>query len=402
MTALISLFSAMLTWLLPDPTAKDILLQSRAAVEQITSVKYEVIDYGKSMMQKDTSVNRFECVFQIDPKDTLVNGYFRADMHYGKGYENMAFYDGIQLADCNVKTKTATIFSTAQWPDMIANNTNHYHLFPPYTQAKHQPLPSLKTFEDEAYTFTLLKSDDPNFYRVRVFRQDTPDPQEMISVIDVAWEYDIRKTDFMPMAYTETIRGLMGQDTLIQYSRIQVTKLEINPVIEPGVFGMKNIPADYTISEYAPSREPEGLKPGDLAPDWSLTTLDGKLLSLQDLRGKVVLIDFFYKSCYPCLLAIPELQKLYERYKDQGLVVVGINVYDSNENNELGIFMQKRGVSYPVVVDGKPVAKEYKANGYPTLVCIDKQGKVIQSHTGYGPGIEVNYENSIKEGLAKP
>jgi thiol-disulfide isomerase/thioredoxin len=175
--------------------------------------------------------------------------------------------------------------------------------------------------------------------------------------------------------------------------------LEINPVIEPGLFSLKNIPVDFAISEYAPSREPEGLKPGVLAPDWSLPTLDGKLLSLQDLRGKVVLIDFFYKSCYPCLLAIPELQKLYERYKDQDVVVVGVNVYDTNENNELGIFMQKRGASYPVVLEGGDVAKEYKANGYPTLVCIDKQGKVIQSHAGFGPGMEVNYENWIKEGL---
>jgi peroxiredoxin len=399
MTALISLFSTILTLLLPGPTPEEVLLKARERCEQITSIKYEVVERSKTMMEKDTVLNRFEGVFMVNPKDTLVNAYFRVEMQYGKGSEKVASYDGLHWVDCNVKTKSATYFSTAQWAELIALNTDHHHLFPPYTQVKHHPMPSRKTLDEKTFEVTWLDSKDPNFYRIRVFLQSTPDSTEMITTLDVTWDWEIRKSDFLPMAYIETYRCLMGQDTLIQYKYKQVTKLELNPVIEPGLFSIERIPSDFTISEYTPTQEADGLQPGDLAPDWTLPTLDGKTLSLQDLRGKVVLIDFFYKSCYPCLLAMPELQKLHEKYKDQGVVVVGVNVFDTNENNELGLFLQKRGVSYPVVLEGKPVAKAYKAPGYPTLVCIGKDGKVIHSQTGYADGMDVTYENWIKEGL---
>ena len=70
------------------------------------------------------------------------------------------------------------------------------------------------------------------------------------------------------------------------------------------------------------------------------------------LKGKLVLIDFFTKSCYPCMLALLGLQALHKKYKSKGLNVIGINIYDKKEDGIIP-FLSKRGITYPVLLGGK-------------------------------------------------
>ena len=98
------------------------------------------------------------------------------------------------------------------------------------------------------------------------------------------------------------------------------------------------------------------------------------------------------------MLALPELQSLYEKYKDNGFVVVGIDPYDKKEDN-IDEFLSKRGVTYPVLLGDKECAKKYNVSGYPTIYILNRKGEIVYSEDGYSKGKDVKLEKIIKENL---
>ena len=122
------------------------------------------------------------------------------------------------------------------------------------------------------------------------------------------------------------------------------------------------------------------------------------MLSLADLKSRLVLVDFFYKSCYPCMLALPELRELHERYQNKGLNVIGINPVDTKED-AIENFLNKRGVSYPVLLEGKEVSSQYQVSGTPSIYLLDKDGKILFVQVGYGEGVKEMLEEIIINNL---
>ena len=126
---------------------------------------------------------------------------------------------------------------------------------------------------------------------------------------------------------------------------------------------------------------------GDKAPLFTGTFYaDGKPFRLMDYIGKnVILVDFWYTHCPHCVKAIPSLSKLYATYKAKGLIVFGLNSVD-NQPHSLGYlktFLERRAISYPVVLTLSTVDQRYKINGYPTMYLIDKEGKIAYVELGF-------------------
>lgn len=139
---------------------------------------------------------------------------------------------------------------------------------------------------------------------------------------------------------------------------------------------------------------PQGIEPqqvrgsipvGSPAPGWSLETPEGGTLALNDLRGKVVVIDFWATWCMPCRQVMPALQELHESYGED-LVVVGINTWEQAED-PAGFFHQL-GFTYQVVLGGDEVASEYLVEGIPTFYVIDQNGNVAFHAVGADPANE--------------
>jgi len=109
------------------------------------------------------------------------------------------------------------------------------------------------------------------------------------------------------------------------------------------------------------------------------------------------LIDFFYKSCLPCIDALPVTIGLNERYKTQGLRVIGFDPFDKN-GKSLTDFLKYRNIHYPVMLDGT-ANNAYHVSLYPTLYLLDKEGKVIFSKVGIGEGDEKKLDELIRQNL---
>lgn len=130
-------------------------------------------------------------------------------------------------------------------------------------------------------------------------------------------------------------------------------------------------------------------------------SISGDSISLADLRGKVVLIDFFYKGCAPCGAAMPVLQRLHEKYKDQGLAVIGIDPIDDPVKDDMADFLAKRGIDYTVVFSSRNLPQEYHVTGYPTIFFINTEGKIEKIHEGFSASMEEEVEKQIQKMLKK-
>ena len=109
--------------------------------------------------------------------------------------------------------------------------------------------------------------------------------------------------------------------------------------------------------------------------DFTLIDLQGKSWHLQDLKGKVVLVNFWATWCPPCRKEMPDLQALYDKYKDQGLVVLSIS---DEEIAKVSPFIAERKISYPVLLDpGRKVAEEFVVEGIPKSFVYDREGKLV-------------------------
>ena len=116
-----------------------------------------------------------------------------------------------------------------------------------------------------------------------------------------------------------------------------------------------------------------------MAPNFELTTPDGKKLSLYDLRGHIVLLDFWASWCGPCLAEVPNLKAIYEKYHGKGLEILGVSL-DEKEAAWKGA-IERKGLTWQHVSSLKgwkcPVAQRFKVTGIPRMYIIDAQGKII-------------------------
>ncbi len=146
-------------------------------------------------------------------------------------------------------------------------------------------------------------------------------------------------------------------------------------------FGAVELPAGRNPTGEGPAPEV-----GRAGPDFILETLDGETLRLSDLQGKPVVLNFWATWCPPCRDEIPELVAAYDQYRDQGLVIVGVNLQEPDGN--VREFAEDFGIQFPVVIDRNgDVADKWRlggpVQGIPTSYFLDEAGVVREFF--YGP-----------------
>ncbi len=185
----------------------------------------------------------------------------------------------------------------------------------------------------------------------------------------------------------EAVTTTASQPTEAMSMKSTYTAVKANPALESAMFST-TAPEGYKKAEQpdagAEMSQPElKFKVGDTAPDFTLKTIAGEEVSLASLTGKVVLLDFWATWCGPCKAAMPEMQKIADDYKDKGVVVYGVNVWEKKEDAAKK-YIESKGFTYPTLLSGDDLAKAYGITGIPTLVVIGKDGKITETEVGFG------------------
>lgn len=113
------------------------------------------------------------------------------------------------------------------------------------------------------------------------------------------------------------------------------------------------------------------------APDFSFTTFDGEALNLSDLRGKIIVLNFWASWCVPCHTEAPELENFWRTYRDQDVVVLGIAWTDIQSNSR--DFIETYNITYPNATDvGTRITGLYNVNNVPESFVIDRNGDIVR------------------------
>jgi peroxiredoxin len=138
------------------------------------------------------------------------------------------------------------------------------------------------------------------------------------------------------------------------------------------------------------------ITPQTAAPDFTLKSAEGHNLRLQEQRGQVVLVNFWASWCGPCRVEMPHLNKLYDKYRASGFTLLAVNIDDDPLHGAKTA--ERWGLKFPVLLDAdKRVSKLYDLGSMPATVLIDRDGKVRFLHRGYRDGMELQYEQQIRQ-----
>lgn len=130
------------------------------------------------------------------------------------------------------------------------------------------------------------------------------------------------------------------------------------------------------------------------APAFSLTSLDGRAISLEQMRGKVVLLDFWATWCPPCVISAPELEKLADAYEGRPVVVISVSLDERRDAVEL--FVERMGISNVVAMAGRSnIDTAYGVSALPMFVLIDPRGYVVNAWNGYHPSLVSTWRQEI-------
>jgi len=166
----------------------------------------------------------------------------------------------------------------------------------------------------------------------------------------------------------------------------------------------KNLPAMFwtlslllAVAILAPqgsAKDPQTFKP------FKLKTLDGTRKTLADYTNKLTLVAFFYPRCAYCKVALPEVQKIYDKYKDKGLSMIMINVVPQ-ENKLIPKWLEEHSLTAPVLIGASQASlmRDYNLKATPTHYLLDDKGAVLLHQTGYNAGDEKLLEAKIVEAL---
>jgi peroxiredoxin len=116
------------------------------------------------------------------------------------------------------------------------------------------------------------------------------------------------------------------------------------------------------------------------APDFTLQDLSGRNVRLSDLRGKVVLVEFWATWCPPCRASIPVIEHLHQTYAEKGLVVLGISIDEGWD--AVKSFAREQGITYTVLKGSDEVSQQYMVRVVPTLFLVGKDGIIAKQYVG--------------------
>ncbi len=217
---------------------------------------------------------------------------------------------------------------------------------------------------------------------------------EMLSDRSNLWFIGVQ--DSLPKKMIETWTFASGgRDSAIA----EWTDIQINPDMSKQVFDIPT-PEGYTEQICQWQSAPSLLKIGTPAPDWKLPTGIGDSVSLSELRGKVVVLDFWGTWCGHCYPAMNEIQKVHDSVGSHGVIVLGISCKEQPSADPANV-LRSKGYTYTTLVRGDSILVPYNVNAFPSAVVIGKTGLIIWAEAGYDPKMATGILEVIRKEIGE-
>jgi peroxiredoxin len=206
--------------------------------------------------------------------------------------------------------------------------------------------------------------------------------------------------DEMPM-YMENgdqIKGNKFMEAIMSGKYVPEPYIDDKKEIKAFVFRTATEDEKKQIQAMLEQNEDKGGPVGKEARPFSVTDMKGKKISLEKLKGKIIVVNFWFMECKPCRMEMPELNKLVDEYKRKGIVFLGLS---TNNKEQLKRFLEKNEFKYDIVPDSGMVAGSYGVTGFPTHMVIGRDLKITYFASGFGPGTVNNLKSEIDKLLVK-
>lgn len=403
----LNLLPAFALWLLLcslTPEQKEILIKAHDKCQSVKNGYLEYNIHKKYMSDIDTHRATATCYFKKLDNDSLFSSKFHIRTDYGES-KGGNIYTGDEYLWYSVFDSSGKVMSKTLWSGDIKQFGRDGNYYSPLSNRISNPMPDSSNLEDDEMLIKYHGKEEINGKMCHKFSLNVfPEKEEGNPMHNFRYghKYWIEEGTYIPLQYTTEYDIVMNNDTMYQLDVMSLTKYEVNSLDSEDQFSISAVPEFIKLEDYEPRTAediPKLLAAGTVPPDWSYPATDSTMYTLSELKGKVVLVDFFYRSCYGCMLAIPGLQKMHEKYSEKGLVILGVNPFDKNDE-QLKKFLDKRGVTYPVLFGNRESARnDYKISAYPTIYLVGRDGKIIHTHVGYSEDSEKELEKIIKENL---
>ena len=370
------------------------LKRADKTLKKLQSVSYDTDYLFKGPGDKDTLVFHGNLNYAANPRDFFfgydvycrVGDYYDAYFSLGKSYriihQNKKIYPKRFLDPKKINLKQGP-FSSNQGDN----------IFDEYFRDKNFISDKLS---DKSLIFNRIKTricSDTIHIIIRSVSQNTNFLSDTVYNLKYDFYFD-RKTK-LPLIIIRTGTSDKGS----YYSKISFSYHGINQDSIHENFIAFRLPDDYELVENKPKKNHTQITVIQKIPahDFSLTDAAGNPVNLADLKGKVVLLDFWYSSCAPCIKASHYLEDFTSKYTDSNLVILGMNPI--NGANKILQHNKKWKVSYAGVVCSEEVKNKYDVSSYPSFILIDKQGMIVYRNSGFSESLMRTIEQQIQKAI---
>jgi peroxiredoxin len=363
------------TALAQQPALKEILHKVNMAVENTPAGQYTLTEDYKRVAPSKPPVHAGSvttCYFKTNHKDTVI-GYKLSAIRKDNSFHKI--YNGTVVMEKNNKVVTVTY--ARKNPEEIRRLFSDDALFP---------------FMTSANIFLQKYSADSLIHKIQLLPDEVVNGEKCWKLMP---QVDAGNKKKVIAAYYISRSSLLPVKTVIEW-REAVGNVTETTVFTHTIDQLKkeNVPDSvFTIAamnDYRQVRQFTGqalnaplLSTGTPAPAWKLPSKGKDSIALADYKGKIVVMDFWYKACVPCYQQMLDMQQLKEQVNRPDVVFIGVNGIDDPVTAQLDQFLAGRKLDMVSAYHGKTIAADYKISGYPVLYVIGKDGKVLFAQDGY-------------------
>jgi len=406
---IITTFAILSIFLLTSCSSKkdpvQIFIDANKAALKVNSAQFDIVINSK--MKDQTQSYKSKIFTKRNQNEKHFPIYFRME----EPNVSLITYNGKQLILTNYADKSVSVSDSIDYASEIAKElSNNFNMIITtkldtseiHTLAKSLQYVGMKTIDGEkCYEVKQSTSGHSSTYKMEThyfYSKNTSLLKSYHSIIKNNKDEIVQEIDmsFLNMK----LNTVIPQEVFNQQIDPTFSFVDLDLLAEPTGMDMENQEnMDTGENSETTDENPPTIPNGHKAPLWTLKDKDGKVYSLDNLKGKVVVMDFWATWCSPCKRAMPEIQKVWDKYKNQNVVIMGINTWE--RNGDPVKFMKDNNYNYILLLNGNDVATQYKVSAIPTIYVIDKNGNIAFSEVGASPDLSANLDKVISNLIKK-